>query len=1214
MDPIMLSPRTRTRAGATGTRGLFRTGTDFAVVSSIGASALLCLGATLYLPSHPDSPAAAPIHAYRERGSLGRGPPKTASGTFAANRMSGARVGRSRTSYRPQPLSSLSPLPSTSTPASSFALPKPRASAEPLPDFDRELLSFSHGMNADDPFDLLVVGCGPAGLGVADEAARRGLKVGVIDPNPLQRWPNNYGVWVDEFEQLGHDDCFLRSWKTAQVRIDETSSPIRLSREYAQVDRDKLKRKLLNRATDHGAEFLKGAVLDVEHDLEVSRVRVGEQEVHATQVLDATGHLRKLVEFESEFTPGYQAAYGATIEVDSHPYDLDSMMFMDWRDEHLDDRLRSSNEKLPTFLYVMPFSRNKIFVEETSLVARPFIPFDELKERLEQRLRGMGIHIRSIEEEEYCLIPMGGVLPRLPQRVLGIGGTAGMVHPATGYMVAKSLFQAPVLVDAIVEGMREDQIVDGADSEKKINATSMSNRVWNSIWPQEDRRQRTFMCFGMEILMNLDVHTTRRFFSTFFKLPTEMWGGFLSWRISSGGLIGVGLSIFQTASNKLRFEFVRSALPYLPTFVTNFATGGNEFKSEAWAEVMGIANELWRIPSIPSNFKTVGGLKGANPTSGPKSSSVDFLSLVRAKEQGNTPIGQGEADSNRSATAKNDNDNSLLETSTSSIGTGPPESLVRPLAAPELTDDREWIQFQQNKVFPDQPTLASSLPELAPGSEVDVLVAGVGPAGLALAGELAKRGVNVGLVGPDTPFTNNYGVWVDEFEELGLEHTLIDKYDNTLVVIDPKKGPEPVGRAYGRVGRAELRAELLKRCKTGPGKVEYYPGMVDRVVENKATGLSGIHVSDGTQIRAKMVTMSTGHNRDVLKYDEGDHPLWQTAYGIEINMTDHPWDPTKAVFMDLSQSDNDDSKDIVRVPSFLYVLPSKDSVFIEETCLISKIQVPFDELKRRLYRRLQNLNIEVPMESIIEEEASWIPLGGPLPEVPQPVLGFGAAAGLVHPASGYSIVNSLARAGPIAEKIIEGITNSDGHRADEAWSLMWSAEQRRKMAFYQFGAEMIAKMPLPLLQEFMRTFYKLPAPFWKGFLSHRLDSPMLIPFAISMFFVGNNELKRALIHQLASAEGLKMFKAAFAPVMNPRSTLDNANGSSNGIFIDSSNVDRVPLESGLTTEKRAQDEEAEIAIVAAGKESLQEPLKGAFRRGQVAMGPIPSGFVQRRKQ
>lgn len=58
--------------------------------------------------------------------------------------------------------------------------------------------------------------------------------------------------------------------------------------------------------------------------------------------------------------------------------------------------------------------------------------FDELKDRMAQRLHALGIRIKSIEEDEYCLIPMGGVLPTFPQRTLGIGGTAGMVHPSTG--------------------------------------------------------------------------------------------------------------------------------------------------------------------------------------------------------------------------------------------------------------------------------------------------------------------------------------------------------------------------------------------------------------------------------------------------------------------------------------------------------------------------------------------------------------------------------------------------------------------------------------------------------------------------------------------------------------------------------------------------------------------------------------------------------------
>ena len=48
------------------------------------------------------------------------------------------------------------------------------------------------------------------------------------------------------------------------------------------------------------------------------------------------------------------------------------------------------------------------------------------------RMEHLGIKVKSMTEEEYCLIPMGGVLPTFPQRTLGIGGTGGMVHPSTG--------------------------------------------------------------------------------------------------------------------------------------------------------------------------------------------------------------------------------------------------------------------------------------------------------------------------------------------------------------------------------------------------------------------------------------------------------------------------------------------------------------------------------------------------------------------------------------------------------------------------------------------------------------------------------------------------------------------------------------------------------------------------------------------------------------
>ena len=59
----------------------------------------------------------------------------------------------------------------------------------------------------DDVYDVAICGAGPAGLATAAECAARGLKVCVADPALGRDWPNNYGVWIDEVEPLGFDDC-----------------------------------------------------------------------------------------------------------------------------------------------------------------------------------------------------------------------------------------------------------------------------------------------------------------------------------------------------------------------------------------------------------------------------------------------------------------------------------------------------------------------------------------------------------------------------------------------------------------------------------------------------------------------------------------------------------------------------------------------------------------------------------------------------------------------------------------------------------------------------------------------------------------------------------------------------------------------------------------------------------------------------------------------
>jgi lycopene epsilon-cyclase len=57
------------------------------------------------------------------------------------------------------------------------------------------------------------------------------------------------------------------------------------------------------------------------------------------------------------------------------------------------------------------------------------------------------------------------------------------------------------------------------------------------------------------------------------------------------------------------------------------------------------------------------------------------------------------------------------------------------------------MTLQASKQDAKQPSIASLLPVLAPGSSVDALVVGCGPAGIYLAAQLAEKGLNVGLVG-----------------------------------------------------------------------------------------------------------------------------------------------------------------------------------------------------------------------------------------------------------------------------------------------------------------------------------------------------------------------------------------------------------------------------------------------------------------------------------
>ncbi|KAK1746531.1 lycopene beta cyclase [Skeletonema marinoi] len=432
---------------------------------------------------------------------------------------------------------------------------------------------------SNDSCDVLVLGSGPAARSIAtllaSPSSNGSFDILLADTNYDRRWAPNYGVWQDEwqsilqlyssFKQPLGASCVDRLWEVTDCFFGGSfdipvESRMRLDRPYCRVDRDALRRQLspkdeievkndgdgnanyrvirsnhISKATAVNIYSPAGSMV---HDESGSTVLLQSKDGDVTQVrakviVDCTGHESRIVlkdDRVKSIPPGFQIAYGVLAKVDESsipdsdyagPYYKEAMTLFDYRTDHFPEGSNelSKAEKAPTFMYAMPLDGNRIFFEETSLVARPAVSFQECKERYLTRMEHLGITITEIEEEEFCYIPMGGPLPAADQRVVGFGGAAAMVHPSTGYHLCRAMMASGSVAEAIRKELAND---------KNFNPDRAAASAYNAIWSPTNIAQRNFAVFGGEFLMKQNVEGLRGFFDGFFKLPLELWGGFLA--------------------------------------------------------------------------------------------------------------------------------------------------------------------------------------------------------------------------------------------------------------------------------------------------------------------------------------------------------------------------------------------------------------------------------------------------------------------------------------------------------------------------------------------------------------------------------------------------------------------------------------------------------------------------------------------------------------
>jgi len=139
-------------------------------------------------------------------------------------------------------------------------------------------------------------------------------------------------------------------------------------------------------------------------------------------------------------------------------------------------------------------------------------------------------------------------VPRRGQRIVPVGAAAGIVHPSTGYQLARCLASNVDVCEQILEELQAPmhagsdnnagEVDAGSGSTSKavssaapstvFDPDSAASRILGRTWTPQAIRQRNFALFGGDFLMQQDVNGLKGFFSGFFKLEQGMWAGFLA--------------------------------------------------------------------------------------------------------------------------------------------------------------------------------------------------------------------------------------------------------------------------------------------------------------------------------------------------------------------------------------------------------------------------------------------------------------------------------------------------------------------------------------------------------------------------------------------------------------------------------------------------------------------------------------------------------------
>jgi lycopene beta-cyclase len=362
---------------------------------------------------------------------------------------------------------------------------------------------------------------------------------------------------------------------------------------------------------------------------------------------------------------------------------------------------------------------------------------------------------------------------------------------------------------------------------------------------------------------------------------------------------------------------------------------------------------------------------------------------------------------------------------------------------------------------------------------LDVLVVGAGPSGRAVAVACGAHGLRTAVLDPTParPWRATYGAWLDELPP-ALPASVIAATGRAYAVAGTR---HDMGREYAVLDVPVLRAHLDERITT--------------------SGVRMLRGRFGPAAPSAAVVIDAGGSAQPLSRR---HPhrisAEQTAAGVVLpsELAEPLLAPGEALFMDWRSIPGERDG----VSSFLYAVPlGADRVLLEETSLARRPGMAIDMLTHRLHARLAWHGIRPPAGA--PREVVRFPLDLPRHRAPDAFgfgpVGFGAAAPLTHPATGYQLATALQLAEPVAMAVVGCLSDRPGLASRAANAVLWPPSARLTHAMRRRGLECLLRLPSARLPAFFEAFFLLPQAAQRDYLGGRTD-PLRTALAMAKVF------------------------------------------------------------------------------------------------------------------